>query len=144
MYIQIILLIIFICVCLTFTWKVRETFDFIPQSMSLCSNIIGKNRHQCQRCANAGYCTTSSGDTICVEGDWKGPINGQDCIMYEYGNSYANLSLIDSPQPYWADTHRRWNWEAPIRSHHDHPEPYSEGYKYFHHGNPPNEHHRRL
>jgi len=100
----------------------------------MCSNVIGLDRHQCKRCANAGFCATPNGDKMCVEGDWNGPKNDQQCIMYEYGNDYANLSLIDPQQPYFIDTHRRWNWEAPIRQYHDFPQPIDEGLSLFHHG----------
>jgi len=118
----------------------KEHFWFIPQniSSSICDtkNLINLNRHQCKRCANAGYCTMPTGESKCVEGNWNGPSNGQDCVLYEYGNDYANLSLVDSPQPYFINTSDSWNWTKPIFQKRNIPQPVNEGMQFFHHSKP--------
>jgi hypothetical protein len=93
----------------------KEHFWFIPQnfSNSLCdvNKLSNLDRHQCKRCANAGYCTFPTGESECVNGDWKGSTSDLNCASYEYGNSYTNLSLVDAHQPYFLDTHKSWNWD---------------------------------
>lgn len=147
MWIQIIGLVFFILACCFVFWNNKEHFWFLPQGTSLCDNIINLNRHQCKRCANAGYCTLPNGSKICVPGDFNGPKNGQDCSEYEYGNNYSNLSLIDPPQPYYIDPTTYWDWQKNIIQEKIHAEPYvetEEKYQEFRHSNDPNEHARRL
>lgn len=152
MYLQIILLILFICACCTVYYNSKkEHFWFIPQSMHLekndglsnvCSNL---GRHDCKRTAECGYCTLPNGDSQCVPGDWNGSINGQQCTEYEYGTNYASLSLVDPKQPYWVTPQESWNWTKPIYSQHiDVPIPSNEGEMYFRHGTPPQEHVKKL
>ena len=97
---------------LLFKFYKTEHFWFIPQGISICNNsdIASLNRHDCRRCTNAGICTYASGEKECVPGDFNGPYDKRDCVMYEYGNDYANLNLIDPLQPYLLDTEKRWNW----------------------------------
>jgi hypothetical protein len=115
MIIKIIILILFICICLTlFFIKKKEPFWFIPPNTKLCKSCANKSRFECRRCSECGVCTMPSGESYCVEGNQEGPYNGQDCVAYEYGNDYANLSLIDPKQPYWLEPNRYWNWNMPI------------------------------
>jgi hypothetical protein len=131
-----ILIIIF---CLYLRTR-KEHFWFIPQNISngLCdaNNLINLNRHQCKRCANAGYCTMPNGESKCVEGDWRGSANGEDCVLYEYGNDYASLSLVDAPQPYFINTSDSWKWTNPIFQKREIPQPINEGMNFFHHSKP--------
>lgn len=139
MFWQIIILFTLICVCCTLYWKTKEHFWFIPQSMYLGNNDgTGKScanlsRYDCKRRAECGYCKLPNGASQCIAGDWTGSLDGTDCEQYEYGTDYANISMIDPPQPYYVEPNRYWNFEKPIYLHHDHPEPISEGAKYFHH-----------
>ena len=157
-YLQLLMLIAFILICCTLSWKHVENFWFIPQGMSMCDNVIGLNRHDCKRCANAGYCTLPNGESHCVNGDWLGSSNGQQCVQYEYGNDYANLSLIDPPQPYWSNSlyssHNPWNWHSNkshiVERNEKIPEPLAYdvgqtyGEQFFRHGTAPLEHHRKI
>jgi hypothetical protein len=147
MWIQIFIIIFFLLACGTLFWKNKEHFWFLPQGTKLCQNVINLDRHQCKRCANAGYCTLPNGMKLCVPGDFNGPLNGQDCSEYEYGNDYANLSLIDPPQPYYVDTNKSWNWTKPIFQKKLYAQPYvetSSQYPYFRHNEDPLVHQRRL
>lgn len=147
MFLQITLLIILFLACCTIFYKKYEHFFFIPQSMRLiddeqCTNL---SRYDCKHTANCGYCTMVNGDSMCIPGDWNGPRNGQDCVNYEYGTDYANLSLVAPPQPYWVEPNRYWNWTEHL--HHDYlgyPQPMQEGNQYFRHSDPPQQHHKKI
>lgn len=120
MIFQIIVFTLFICICCTVFFRTREHFWFIPPGMKLENNdgtggeCVGLNRHDCRRQASCGLCVPPNGDIQCVGGDWNGPTNWQDCIQYEYGNHFANLSLIDPHQPYWSNPNKQINWKKPI------------------------------
>jgi len=147
MWIQISFIVFFLLACCFVFWNNKEHFWFLPQGTKLCKNIINLNRHQCKRCANAGYCTLPNGEKICVPGDFNGPLNGQDCSEYEHGNDYANLSLIDPPQPYYIEPNQTWNWTNNITQEKIHVEPIvetSSKYPLFRHNNQPYEHNRKL
>jgi hypothetical protein len=102
---------------------------------SECANL---NRHDCRRQASCGLCTLTNGEEQCVDGDWNGPTNGQDCTQYEYGNHYANLSLVDPRQPYWINPNEQINWKKPIyEGKNILPKPSDEGDIYYRHGSPP-------
>ena len=147
-YLQTILFICFILICCTIAWNGKEHFWFIPERISICDNVLGLSRRDCKRCTNTGICTFSNGEQQCVPGDFRGPTNGQDCVQYEYGNDYANLSLIDSPQPYWADTirvtNKPWHWKQPIHEPRGIPQPSPEEILFFRHGSSSQQHHKKL
>lgn len=150
MWFQLIIFIIFILVCLTL-FQYKEHFWFIPQGMILPVNdgtgeiCSGLSRYDCKRNSACGMCYPPTVNPVCVAGDWNGPLNGSDCVAYEYGTDYANLSLIDPQQPYFVEPNRYWDWTKHLHSKIDNiPRPLQEGGKYFHHGNPPQQHHRKL
>ena len=146
MWFQIIVIALLLLICGTVLWNNKEHFWFIPQGISICDNVIGLGRHACKRCTNAGYCTLPNGASQCVPGDFHGPYNGQDCTTYEYGNDYANLSLIDPPQPYFVEPNRYWNYPEHIITEKTETRPITEveNQLMFRHGSPPQDHHRKL
>jgi hypothetical protein len=144
MLFQIIILIIFTCACCTVFYKSTEHFWFVPPSTKIENNdgtgneCINLNRHECKRQASCGLCTLTNGEKQCVGGDWNGPLNGQDCVQYEYGNYYANLSLVDPEQPYWSNPNLLIDWKKPIyNDKNNEPHPSDEGDIYFKRGSPP-------
>jgi hypothetical protein len=102
--------IVLCALCMFGVSNAKEPFWFIPVGISICRNTANMTRHQCKRCTNAGYCTLSNGQSMCVPGDQNGPYNGDQCVFYEYGTDYNSLSLVDPPQPYWSEPHKRWHW----------------------------------
>ena len=108
-----ILLILFLClVCATWISESKkvENFWFMPNGSKICDDLNGLGRHECLRCANAGYCTNPLGENSCVEANINmKPLNGQDCISFQYGNDLTHISLIDPQEPYWVEPNRYWN-----------------------------------
>lgn len=137
---QILIIVCLTLVCGTLFWNGKEHFWFIPEGSHMCESVNGLSRDECKRCANGAWCTLPSGNASCIEGDMNGALDGQACDMYEYGAYNRSLSLVNPPQPYWANTTKSWNWNTPYRHKPTIPKPVDEGIMYFRHGSPPTDH----
>lgn len=74
-----------------------------------CPSCGWRNQRTCSKCLNCGFCRTAEGTGECVPGDSKGPYFRNDCVSWEYGDTYqyypyANLypvTQVKSANPYF-------------------------------------------
>ena len=81
------IVIMFVVVCYSKKFNL-ESYTTIGNYKRYCPKCNNKNKMDCAKCTNCGYCTTVDGQGSCEHGDYYGPYNKMDCIKWRYYDPY--------------------------------------------------------
>lgn len=62
--------------------------NFFNYNKRYCPSCGTKSSASCGDCQNCGVCTTNTGYSECVAGNYNGPTFRRDCAYWEYGIPY--------------------------------------------------------